>query len=130
LINTIKKVKQMAITVEYGKCDQCGDNNVKTAQVCRSCTKPLPWSRAASAPAASQGMFEKPKNPILSFPGFSAGFYVQVLGGIVFVAGVFLWLGNVIGFFPTFPRLGYITGFIGSVIWGTGAAMDNYGAND
>ena len=55
---------------------------------------------------------------------------MQIVGGLIFAAGEFLWLCNVIGFFPTVPGAGYITGLIGSVVWGTGAAMDNYGADD
>ena len=35
------------------------------------------------------------------------------LGGLIFVAGAFLWLGNVIGFFPTVPLAGYATMLIG-----------------
>lgn len=34
---------------------------------------------------------------------------MKILGGIIFVVGVFLWCGNVFGFFPTFPMLGYLT---------------------
>lgn len=41
---------------------------------------------------------------------------VKIIGGLVFALGVFLFLGNVIGFFPTFPGLGYITIVIGGVI--------------
>ena len=45
------------------------------------------------------------------------------LGGLVFVAGVFLWCGNVFGFFPTFPMVGYITAAVGAMIFGWGRKM-------
>jgi len=34
---------------------------------------------------------------------------MKILGAVVFVAGVILFLGNVVGFMRTFPGLGYIT---------------------
>lgn len=36
----------MAITVEFGKCTQCNDNNPKQLQMCRKCSAPLPWAKA------------------------------------------------------------------------------------
>jgi hypothetical protein len=44
----------------------------------------------------------------------------MVLGGVVFAAGVFLFLGNVIGFFPTVPAAGWITMLIGGGLFGWG----------
>lgn len=52
------------------------------------------------------------------------GMAVQIVGGLIFCAGVFFWFGNVIGFFPTFPGVGYITGLIGVAIWGAGSRME------
>jgi UPF0716 family protein affecting phage T7 exclusion len=34
---------------------------------------------------------------------------MRIVGGLVLMLGAFLWLGNVIGFFPTVPFLGYLT---------------------
>jgi UPF0716 family protein affecting phage T7 exclusion len=34
---------------------------------------------------------------------------MRILGAVVFAAGLFIWLGNVLGFFPTIPMLGYLT---------------------
>ena len=48
---------------------------------------------------------------------------VIVAGAIVFVAGVFLWCGNVFGFFPTFPLVGYLTAALGVVIYKAGTKI-------
>jgi hypothetical protein len=45
---------------------------------------------------------------------------MKLLGGLVFVAGVFLWCGNVFGFFPTFPMVGYLTAAFGGWIMRSG----------
>lgn len=37
----------MAITVEFGKCAQCDENNPKQLQTCRKCNAPLPWAKAS-----------------------------------------------------------------------------------
>jgi len=37
----------MAITVEFGKCAQCSENNPKQLQACRKCNAPLPWAKMA-----------------------------------------------------------------------------------
>lgn len=115
----------MAVTVEYGKCEKCGDNNVKTAELCRKCQEPLPWSKGAKAQAKAMTTHGSPLNaPIKIEHNIATGFYVQILGGIIFVGGVFLYLGNRLGFFPTFPGAGWITLIIGGVIWRVGASMD------
>jgi hypothetical protein len=49
---------------------------------------------------------------------------VMVLGGVVFAAGVFLWCGNVFGFFPTFPLVGYLTALAGFFIYRAGKKMN------
>lgn len=45
---------------------------------------------------------------------------MQIIGGIVFILGVFFWCGNVFGFFHTFPLCGYIVMVIGGAIWKKG----------
>jgi hypothetical protein len=112
----------VAISIDYGKCDKCGENNVKTAKICRACKVELPWARVAAKPKQSV-------NIDISM-GYSKGFYLQIVGGIVFVVGAGLWIGNKTGLLPTVSGLGMITCFIGSALWGTGAAMDNHGADD
>ena len=44
-------------------------------------------------------------------------------GGLVFILGAFLWIGNVSRLFPTFPLAGYITMTIGGAIIGVGKKM-------
>ena len=120
----------MAITVEYGKCDECGDNNVKTATQCRSFQAPLPWARRATkAPAAKKPASGAASNssmasvPQESGGGISGGFYVQIAGGILFAVGVLMFLGNITRIYPTVP-FGYIVGIVGAAIWRAGASMD------
>lgn len=48
---------------------------------------------------------------------------VIALGAVVFVAGIFLFLGNVIGFFRTFPLAGYLTILAGGAIYKAGSKM-------
>jgi hypothetical protein len=50
--------------------------------------------------------------------------FLKVLGALIFVIGGFLWLGNVIGFFPTLPALGYFTLLLGGGIYGAGEKLD------
>lgn len=48
---------------------------------------------------------------------------VQLFGGAIFLAGVFLWCGNVFRFHTTFSGAGYFTMLIGGIVWRVGAAM-------
>jgi hypothetical protein len=41
---------------------------------------------------------------------------MKVVGGVVVAVGAFLWCGNVFGFFPTFPMVGYLTMAVGGMI--------------
>jgi hypothetical protein len=117
----------MAVTLEFGKCEQCGDNNSKTTAVCRSCKAPLPWAqktaKTVSKPtnSANHNLAQNSSDP--GFAGLSKGFYMQILGGVIFAAGAVFWLGNKSGFFPTFPGLGYLGLTIGGCLWGAGAGM-------
>jgi len=46
-----------------------------------------------------------------------------VAGVLVTSAGVFLWLGNVVGFYPTFPFAGYLTILAGVGIYKAGSKI-------
>ena len=41
---------------------------------------------------------------------------MMYVGGFVFLIGAFLWGGNVIGYFPTFPLVGYLTMLAGGAL--------------
>ncbi len=45
------------------------------------------------------------------------------LGAVIFVAGAFLWCGNVFGFFVTFPFAGYATALLGAGTYKAGQKM-------
>ena len=47
-------------------------------------------------------------------------FALMGVGGIIFVAGVGLFLGNMTGMFVSFPYAGYITMLVGGAIAGVG----------
>ena len=117
----------MAITLDFGKCAACGESNSKTLQNCRACGAALPWAKgiknSVSTPSgATPNPSSKPKIGLgdLAYGAMA----VQLLGGLIFVAGAFFWLGNVLRFFPTFPGVGYITMLIGGALWGFGQNMD------
>jgi hypothetical protein len=48
------------------------------------------------------------------------GLALQLLGGLIFVVGIGLFIGNVTGVFPTFPFAGFIVMGIGGAIVGAG----------
>lgn len=50
---------------------------------------------------------------------------LQIIGGIIFLIGAFLWLGNVIGFFPTFTGAGWIGLFLGGIVFRAGSNSDD-----
>ncbi|MDB5289303.1 MAG: hypothetical protein JWL69_544 [Phycisphaerales bacterium] len=45
----------------------------------------------------------------------------KIFGGLIVAAGIFLWCGNVFGFFRTFPLAGYLTIVIGGVVMKAGS---------
>ncbi|MDQ3814226.1 MAG: hypothetical protein M3347_09785 [Armatimonadota bacterium] len=65
----------MAITLDYGKCEQCGENNVKTATICRSCQTRLPWAKPLKQTASGEAATS-------SIPDWVA----PVAGGLVVLA--------------------------------------------
>ncbi len=49
---------------------------------------------------------------------------MKILGAIIFIAGLFLFLGNIIGFFQTFPGVGYITMAVGGFLYKKAASEE------
>lgn len=49
---------------------------------------------------------------------------MKILGAIIFIAGLFLFLGNIIGFFRTFPGVGYITMALGGFLYKKAASEE------
>ncbi len=144
----------MGVTFEYGACPQCNQQNPKAIDFCRDCGAGLPWAKGAARKAAKQAPAASPMSPgpgapansmmpqaapmrppvPMSPPSSSGGvnmgnvawgaMAVQGFGGLIFVAGCFLWCGNVFGFFRTFPFAGYLTATVGGAIWRAGSSMD------
>lgn len=101
----------MPVTVEFGKCDACGDNNIKSAIQCRSCAQRLPWAKPLDTRSTATISSQPARN-------IDWGQYAGMgVGGLIVVVGAFLWCGNVFGFCRTFPFAGYATMFIGSIIF-------------
>ena len=47
---------------------------------------------------------------------------LRLVGGLVFVLGAGLWIGNVSRAFPTFPLAGYLTMLVGGIIFRVGGS--------
>ena len=50
---------------------------------------------------------------------------MMYVGGAIFVVGAFLWGGNVLGYFPTFPLVGYLTMLAGGALIGLDRGGDS-----
>jgi ribosomal protein L40E len=97
----------MATTVEYGACAQCETQNPKSLTTCRQCGAPLPWTKESKSASSSSSSLD-------------LSILVPILGGLIFCVGVFLWFGNVLGFYRTLSGAGYITAAVGAVIFKLG----------
>ncbi len=77
----------MAMTIEYGKCAACGENNPKAATLCRACQATLPWVKQ------SKQMQEKPSvgsydvGALFQSEAFKFG--ALFVGAIVLVGGFY-----------------------------------------
>lgn len=131
----------MAVTVDFGTCAQCGEKNSTAATKCRNCGAVL-WgvkTKGKAAPSITNApqivnppTLPNGRTPLpppatidksVSNRNFGA-IGVQLFGGLIFLIGVFLFAGNVLGFFPTFPGAGWLGLIIGGGVWRAGAAMD------
>lgn len=108
-------------------CAKCGELNIASAKKCTVCSTVL-WAQKSDAAQSWNNettAFEtdtKPSKRMLDYVSPWA-LIVQLVGALVFLAGVFLWCGNVFGFFPTFSLAGYVTGVAGIFIVGQGFNM-------
>jgi hypothetical protein len=55
---------------------------------------------------------------------------MKIIGLIVLIAGIFLWCGNVFGFFPTFPLAGYLTAIAGGWMMRSGSSNSDSSDSD
>ncbi len=110
----------MAVTIEYGKCAACDDNNPKTLQECRSCGAALPWSKVKKAGKPDVGA-PPPRMGVRDVAWL--GIAVMGTGGLMVVAGFILWGLNFLGFTHVpLVRFGLI--FLGGLIWHYGSTID------
>ncbi len=107
----------------FGPCAECGVNNSHSATRCHQCRALLPWAQpkpqAASPEPKASG---SPKIKVGADWDFKA-IGVQLFGGLLFLVGAGLWIGNVTGMMRTFPGAGYITMLVGGVIWKAGGSV-------
>ena len=118
----------MAISLEYGKCASCGRENPKAIEQCRGCNSVLPWVKGAPPAAngkAGANSGSTPKQGIGIGDVAWGGIGMGLVGGLIFVAGIVLWCGNVFGFLPTLPGAGYVTMLVGGALWRFGGSMDD-----
>jgi ribosomal protein L40E len=103
----------MAVANDTGECANCSAKNSTSATKCHSCGQNLPWVKPpkAAKPAREASAREPMQLDIPVLP---------IAGALVFLAGVVLWFGNVLGFMPTFPGAGYIVAIIGAAMWRAG----------
>ncbi|MDQ3814144.1 MAG: hypothetical protein M3347_09360 [Armatimonadota bacterium] len=110
----------MAVTLDVGQCAGCGEKNVKKMQFCRSCGELLPWAKQPKAAKA----VDTTKPSALPTSSDIGPILLAGAGGLTFLAGAFFFAGNVLGFFPTFPGLGWLTMGIGGFLFKLGTGND------
>ena len=110
----------MAVTLEYGKCAQCTNNNPKSLQTCRSCGAALPWSKTAKKGEPDVG--PAPARMGLGDVAW-LGIAVMGTGGLMVVAGFVLWGLNMVGI-THIPLVRYALIFLGGLVWHYGSTID------
>ena len=82
----------MAVTVNFGKCESCKENNAMTNSVCRKCNADLPWSRKAKAVKATPAPAARAAVQTRSLPEVNFGlWFMALLSFCAPVIGYFLW---------------------------------------
>jgi hypothetical protein len=115
----------MAVTVEYGQCDRCGDNNVKTATICRSCGQRLPWAKAPAEKKVASSSAKPSSAPKIDMGNYAWGpMGVQLFGGAVFLGGLAARIAMIAGTIPYIPFAGYFIMVVGAAIWKAGSNME------
>lgn len=104
-------------TLESGACPACATQNSKHIDACHACGKPLPWAGEEARRQASRAQTEV---QLRRGRGNAERAALMIVGALVFVLGIFLWCGNVFGFYPTFGGTGYVTAIVGGALfkWG------------
>jgi hypothetical protein len=77
----------MAVTIEFGKCGQCNENNPKQLKACRKCNAPLPWAKAPkpkiskAAPVRQQAVARSVPQLDWGILGIGAiSFFIPIIG--------------------------------------------------
>lgn len=107
----------MAVTLEFGKCSACGENNSKTLLECRACGAILPWAKPKVAPAAAK--------PRIGLGDIDWGpMAVQLSGGLIFVVGALLFVADLLDWVSVLPHVEKIVMAVGGAVWGYGQNME------
>ena len=81
----------MAVTIDFGKCSACQENNAKTNKVCRKCNAELPWVKKKPVKAATPAGRPAPVKT-RSAPDVDWGLFFMSLISFAFpIIGYFLW---------------------------------------
>jgi hypothetical protein len=106
----------MSITLESRPCPVCGQENSVHINNCHQCGAVLPWAGEES----TKVLTEPPKTtePRQISPSQRKRLIAMyMVGGVIFIFGALLWIGNVSGLFPTFTGAGYITMGVAGALW-------------
>lgn len=102
-------------TLDSGACPACKTENSKHIDACHACGQALPWAGTEAARQLSVQAEVRPRTR----GNFERG-ALMIVGAGLFVTGLFLWCGNVFGFYPTFAGAGYITIIAGGALFKIG----------
>lgn len=112
----------MAVTLEYGKCAACQENNPKSLQQCRACGAALPWSKSAKKGKPDVGA--APPRMGASDVAW-LGIAVMGLGGLMVVAGFLLYVLRFLRIvYIPIPFISWILIAAGGAIWHYGSTID------
>ena len=105
----------MSISLESGNCVNCDQENSVHLNNCHNCGVTLPWAGSEATKLLTEAT--TPEEEKLSLRKMVI---VYGIATAIVTTGVFLWIGNVSGLFPTLPRAGFLTVVAGGLFfkWG------------
>ena len=106
-------------TLESGACPACDAENSKHIDACHACGQTLPWAGQEAQRQQAQMQILQAEAPVRARSNLERG-ALMIGGATLFVFGLFLWCGNVFGFYPSFSGAGYLTIVLGGTLFKVG----------